>query len=187
MMCDKKTLFKVICPLIISNLNRRADWMVYLIVVLVLAMVIGPVVWMRPSPGQARQAQMRAKARAMGLEIRVTELPQTHRAKVRREDTQQGVIYRLPVYGENVLMAVSHRSMRDTDNATWEESGDVLPSALHDFLEQVKTLLPIDVVAVELGPNGPGIFWRERGGEEALTQIAAQLSALRDAMKLAAP
>jgi hypothetical protein len=138
---------------------------------------------MRPSPAQARQAQLRMKARAQGLEIRVTELPQTHRAAVRLEDTQQGVVYRLPVYGENTLMALSHRSVRDVDNAGWEESGDVLPAALIALLDQVKAQLPSDVVAIEVGANGPGIFWRERGGDAALMQISAQLTVLRDAMR----
>lgn len=155
--------------------------MVYLVVVLVLALVIGPVVWLRPSPAQARQAQLRLRARGLGLEVRIAELPQTRRARVRREDAQQGAAYHLATYGAAALPALSHRSVRDGD--AWEESGDELPAALRGVLERVRRQLPADVVAVELGAHGPAVFWRERGGEAALAQIAAQLEALRGAMR----
>ncbi|MET0378493.1 MAG: hypothetical protein ABW049_05805 [Spongiibacteraceae bacterium] len=156
--------------------------MVYVIVILVLAMVVGPVLWMRPSAGQARQAQLRMRARELGLDIRIAELPQTHRARVRREDTFQGVVYRLPVFDPRTVVALSHRVVRDAAEAAWEVEGDPLPARLQASFERVCALLPADVVAVELGPQGPAVYWRERGGDEAVAAIAAQLRELRGAM-----
>ncbi len=156
--------------------------MVYIIIILVMAMVIGPVLWMRPTEGQARQAQLRTQARGLGLDIRITELPQTHRAKVRREDTRQGVAYRLPVFDPRTVVALSQRRVRDAAGAAWEVEGDKLPPSLQASVDQVCELLPADVVAVELGPQGPTVYWRERGGDEAVALIAAQLKELRGAM-----
>ena len=156
--------------------------MAYLLILLAVALVIGPVLWMKPSRGQARQARIRLKARALGLDVRLTELPQTHRAAVRREDVRQGVVYRRVVYDPRTVLELNHRLIRDAD--TWEAAGEPLPAALQRVLDQVREQLPADVVAIELGPQGPGIYWREMGDEREVEQIAEQLKVLLQAMRV---
>lgn len=156
--------------------------MVYLVVLLAMALVLGPVFWLRPSPAQKRQARVRMAARAHGLDVRLTDLPQTHRAAVRREDVNQGVVYRLPVFDPRAVISLKHRCVREPGATAWEDEGDVLPAALQERLAQMLTQMPDDAVAVELGPQGPAVFWSERGSEEMVVHLAAQLKALRAAM-----
>lgn len=156
--------------------------MAFVLILLAVALVIGPVLWMKPSQGQARQARIRLKARALGLDVRLTELPQTHRAAVRREDVRQGVVYRSVVYDPRTVIALNHRLIRDADQ--WEAEGDKLPPALQGVLDQVSANLPASVVAIELGPQGPGVYWREVGDEPEVEQIAAQLKTLLAAMRV---
>lgn len=154
--------------------------MAYVIIFLTLALVIGPVLWMKPTQSQARQAKIRQLAKQSGLDVRITELPQAHRALVRRDASSQGVVYRLPVRDPRAVVEVQHRMVRDTD--TWEASGDSLPRLLDEALAQVCIEAPADVVAIEIGPQGPGVFWREKGDVETVAQIVALLNKLRDAM-----
>lgn len=158
--------------------------MAYLVVLLAIALVLGPVFWLRPSPAQKRQARVRMAARAQGLDVRLTDLPQTHRAAVRREDVRQGVVYRLPVFDPRTVISLKHRCVREPGAVEWEDEGDELPAALRDRLAQMLAQMPDDAVAVEIGPQGPAVFWGERGGEEMVRHLAAQLKALREAMAI---
>src|SRR5690606_9616694 len=157
--------------------------MIYLLVLLVMAMVIGPVMWMKPSAGQQRLARMRMRARQLGLDIRVTELPQTHRASVRREDVLQGAVYRIPVHDPRKVLPLNYRCVRDL-RGEWEFEGKALPAPLQQIVEAAQQQLPRDVVAIELGPQGPGVYWREAGDEAAVDAVAARLRLIFDAMQV---
>lgn len=156
--------------------------MAYLVIFLAVALVIGPVLWMKPTRSQARQAQIRQLATQGGLDVRITELPQTHRAQVRRDAALQGVVYRLPVRDPRTVVGLQHRVVRDAE--MWEAEGDQLPRPLGEVLANICVDVPADVVAIEIGPQGPGVFWRERGDAAAVAQIIAQLQKLRDAMSV---
>src|SRR5690606_26891538 len=108
-------------------------------------LVLGPVFWLRPSPMQARQARMRAAARGLGLEVRLTELPQTRRARVRQEEMRQGAAYRLPVPDPRAVLPISHRVVREP-GGEWEHEGDALPPALAEHLALICEQLPADAV-----------------------------------------
>jgi hypothetical protein len=157
--------------------------MVYLLLVLAVALVIGPVMWLRPSQGQQRLARMRLRARQLGIDIRITELPRTRRAEVRREDVEQGALYRLYVHDPRTLRPLNYRCVR-VQGGVWESSGDELPPALRDVVIAAQTQLPADAVAIELGAQGAGVFWRERGDESAVATVADQLQGLLAAMKV---
>jgi len=182
MTCDNKTSYWCVINLFFELCFTKGALMAYLMILLAVALVIGPVLWMKPSRGQARQARIRLKARELGLDVRLTELPQTHRAAVRREDVRQGVVYRSMVYDPRKVLALSHRLIRDADK--WEAEGDALPASLQRVLDQAREQLPASVVAIELGPQGPGVYWREVGDEGEVEQIAVQLQALLGAMRV---
>lgn len=157
--------------------------MVYVFVLLAVALVIGPVMWIRPSRGQQRLARIRMKARELGIDVRIIEIPQTRRAAVRREEVALGALYRLGVHDPRAVLPLSHRCLRDAQGG-WESEGDQLPQRLQDTLELVQSQLPVDAVGIELGPLGPGIYWREMGEDKAVEHIAAQLRLLLDAMRV---
>lgn len=154
----------------------------YVIAVFVTVMVLAPVLWMMPSPRQRRQERMRARARSLGLDVRLGELPQTRRARVRREDTRQGVSYRLPAAGArsggSALLLC-----RENAASPWESvSGEALSAELQPLLEAFAAAAPGDVVAMELSPLGIAAFWRESGDVDAVERLHAALIGLREAL-----
>ncbi len=155
--------------------------MIYAFIALIVALVLGPVLWLKPSPAQARQTRLRLRARALGLEVRLCSLPQTRRSRVRKEPVRQGAVYRLPVHDRAAQVAVSYLVVREAGAADFEsEKPTAPPQALAQQLDRVAAIVPADVVGIELAPEGPAFYWSERGDEEVVTLLAAQLTLLRD-------
>jgi hypothetical protein len=155
----------------------------YVVVGLVAAMVVAPVLWIMPTPRQRRQERMRARARALGIDVRIGELPQTRRARVRRESPRQGAAYRLAGNGARTGLR-STLVCRDNPSSPWQlESGDEAPAELLAPLAAFTGAAPADVAALELNPLAPTAFWRESGDEENVERLAAALAALRDALQ----
>ena len=69
--------------------------MKYIAILLILALVLGPVFWLRPSPMDQRRERQRTRARTVGLQVRVCELPQARRERVRGEYPSVGAAYSL--------------------------------------------------------------------------------------------
>jgi hypothetical protein len=97
----------------------------------------------------------------------------------------QGVVYRLLVGDRRSVVAVEQRLVRENAESDWEKEFDQpLPPQLQAALDSVSAKLPGDAVAIEIMPQGPAIYWQERGDENTVTELAAQLQQLRDAMKV---
>lgn len=161
--------------------------MAWVIAMLALALVVSPVVWMMPSPAQRRQARLRQRAMQLGLQVRVGELPQTHRQRVRREPARAGVSYRLPVHDQRELFAGEYRLCRERAGGAWvAEPERTLAPVLREALDAAMAAVPADVAAIELTPQGPALYWTERGDEPEVELLAAQLQALARAQLNAA-
>lgn len=151
----------------------------YLITAIALLVALSPVAWMMPSPRQRREARLRECARRLGLEVRIGELPQTRRQRVRREAPVQGVIYRLPLR-KGWPHVRAHLISRAAANAAWEmaEESPELAPALAQTLQRIADRMPADVVAIELAGSGPAIYWRERGDEQTVVKLHELLTEL---------
>lgn len=139
----------------------------YLITALALLLVLSPVAWMMPSPQQHRQAKLREYARKLGIDVRIGELPQTRRERVRAQPVEQGAIYRIPVR-DGWRQPRSYMLCRLSAAEPWEalEDSPPLAPALEAVLQQVAATVPADVVGIELAVTGPAFYWRERGKEQ---------------------
>src|SRR5690625_7234652 len=69
--------------------------MKWLIGLLVLAMMLGPLAWLRPTALEQHQERLRRRARARGLQVKAGELPQSRRQRVRQRPPRPGAEYRL--------------------------------------------------------------------------------------------
>ncbi len=158
--------------------------MTFIIAAVAILVIIGSVMWLKPSPTQRRQTQMRLLARELGLDVRLSALPQTRRARVRQERPEQGVVYRWLQFGENKNgLTRDYLWCRDDANSAWEsESADGLSPSLRVKIEAIFTELPADARAVELAPHGPGIYWMERGGEDAVRGVQQLLHRLQQSL-----
>lgn len=156
----------------------------YLITALALLLVLSPVAWMMPSPQQRRQAKLREYARKLGIDVRIGELPQTRRERVRAQPVEQGVIYRIPVR-DGWQQPRSYMLCRVSAAERWEtlEDSPPLTPALEAALQQVAAAVPADVVGIELAVTGPAIYWRERGNEAVVARVHQLLTELGSALK----
>ncbi len=156
----------------------------YLITALALLLVLSPVAWMMPSPQQRRQAKLRERARKLGIDVRIGELPQTHRQRVRKEPPEQGVVYRLPLR-DGWSQPRAYLYCRASAADTWEAQAGSSPlaPAVETVLQQVAARAPADVLAIELAATGPAFYWRERGDERVVEKVLGLLTELAAALK----
>lgn len=148
----------------------------WVLIVLGLALVLGPVMWVMPSAAQSRQAKLRAKAAALGLEVRISEMPQLYRARVRQEDTVTGAVYRLRHPPRH--QCSDWLVCREAIDAWQQEDLQRVPEAQRSVLQTLAAEFPADVRAVDQNPAGLGIYWCERGDEatvEKCLQLLKQL------------
>ena len=144
--------------------------MIWLILLVSFALVLAPVMWILPSPAQKSQAKMRECARKLSLQVRVGPLPQTHKQKVRKESSDQGVCY----------TALLRRKITDTVPAWqwWPEVETELPAAAGVSPQQLaamKTAIEqsgLTVKMVEYNHTGLSCWWRETGEEPAVLALA---------------
>jgi hypothetical protein len=154
-------------------------WFV-IIMVVVVALVVGPVMMMRPSPAQKNKERLRAIAFAKGIRISVRNLPQ--------QATESEKPAPVPVYffaptvhhldDDWFLLRTSHA--HDLHFLGWWEWHDKLRATEDEqaVLKQYLPLLPESVRAVSMGSKGVCVYWQEQGGDEVLQKVIRLLEAL---------
>lgn len=153
------------------------------VIVLVLVMLAGSIMWLKPSAAQQRQIKLRLLARQVGLDVRLCTLPQTRRARVREEFPEQGVVYRLLRFGDKRSKPFEYLVCRVDAQAAWESATNVeLPAALRAQLDNVLAQLPADAVAFEITAQGCGVYWRERGDEDTVRLLQRLLESMQQAL-----
>lgn len=151
--------------------------------IIVALLVIGSVLWLKPSASQQRQTRLRLLARELGLDVRLSALPQVRRSRVRGELPQQGVVYRLLRFGENKTEPLEYLICRANAESEWESESDVvLPAPVRATLDSVLAQLPKDAVAFEITSAGCGVYWRERGDENTLRLLKQLLESMQQAV-----
>jgi len=166
-------------------------WVVVLLLG-VVAMVVGPVMLLQPSPQDRRQAELRTRARGLGLVVRLESLPaQT----TDLEEPQRQPLYCLPARPADkrggkeswqlVRAAYNHESHFLGD---WRWQGRGRPGTrVTRRLEQCLPQLPESVLAVGSDSRGWYLVWTEEGGSAWLERLAQTLEALKRASQSAAP
>jgi hypothetical protein len=156
-----------------------ADWgnlLIYLIILLAIAMVVAPLMAFKPSKLVKRQMTFRDKALALGLQVKVADLPQSHRAKVRQQAVEQGVVYRLPFRQQKSLAVIDPQTCVFTgEDFEWSGTQQEL---IQQYFEQCWAQLPPDSVALELNATGVAVYWQEQGSVERVQQLYEVLSSL---------
>jgi len=148
----------------------------YLIILILIAVVVGPIFGLMPSSKQKRQMKLRDKALELGFHVKICHLPQVHRAKVRKEDSVEGVAYRLPrnkpnrkgVSEDSGLQVLCLRDGAEQD----------IPKSHNAYflcLQEALAALPSDVVALEMTALWYGIYWSEHGSVEDVLIFKNQL------------
>lgn len=153
----------------------------FIILIVALAVVIGPIAMLRPNPAQQRKEQLRIYASKHGLRFSMRRLPAL------KTDMDQPAL--LPVYylppppetrdvQEWILMRTSY-AHEGNFYLEWDWQTDVRPSdATCDLLKTYLPQLPASVPAISHGNLGICVFWREYEGVETLDLLIKMLNNL---------
>lgn len=148
-----------------------------IIIVLVIAMVVGPIMLMRPSKRDQYLALLRARARSKNLSVSASS--------VKDEEGVPCWFYWLAVGQDeegsdkrvqSPLLLVRKSYAHDLHVAQYYEYAK--GSRVPDGWEALIADMPASVRAIELNRHALGVHWNERGGEAVLDEIAARLGQL---------
>lgn len=152
--------------------------MAVIILVLVAAMIIGPVAMLRLSPGQKRRDLLRARARAQGLSVSLRIPPQ------RPTDTEPAG--HMPAYSlvckgaDNWFLVRTSYAHPLHLNDWWQFVANKPEQKVQAFLAGALQMLPEGVVGVGSQGGELVVFWRESGQEAAVDQISRFLHQLAE-------
>ncbi len=144
-------------------------WLMWVMVALAVAMVVGPVMMMQPSKGMATLAALRTHASQLGLSVHIPN----------RDDSGNrvnGAVYRMAL--PEVLRQRPHftgwRIARQRHahgihfHGVWDWVGKHgAPEAMASDVKQQLDALPESIVALECTSVGVGVQWDERCHGEA--------------------
>lgn len=165
--------------------------MKWLIITVVMISLIGSVMWVMPSPRQRYQAELRMRARKMGVQVQLSrvDLP---RAKGEVEpETISVPAYRFPRTNLErserdrwVVWQVHRVETLENEGLpagwSWLKGAGELSESVRLRVNELLQSLPEDVVGVESTPLYLGLFWYERGEPERLEQLNELVQPLLD-------
>lgn len=155
-----------------------ASWLPIIIVLFAVALVIGPVMWLKPSSRDRKLAELRQRAAASGLAVQMQPLPES-------QGEGNAAVYfsqwrnprRLQTGWALVLQRLSHEMNFD---GVWDwRKGREAPEAARQALKELLSSLPADTLAVFANDSGLGVQWRERSGDAGLASIQDSLASAR--------
>lgn len=176
--------------------------MTWLIISAILLAAFGPLLWMVPSKSDRRLSRMRSRARALGMQVEVTQLPdlaaQPH-AKVtaggrRLEPMVTCAAYRL-ASAKVLRNAPQWRLLRAADTDArgplpgWQ--WDSAPTGDAPYWSQVEiavAALPADALACSAQPSEVACWWRERAtadtAESSVDSVHSALDGLLEIQRV---
>jgi hypothetical protein len=140
------------------------------IVLSILALILSPLAWLRPSRGQSGRMALRMEARRMGLGMQLT--PQEWPHWLPKEPPSPCPQYHRPRSREQAPCWVYWQTDAGVWVNQWRE-----PCEDAALMAQFGTL-PADVFKVEATQHLIALYWAERGEPEVLQRISAVLKAL---------
>ncbi|GGY71600.1 hypothetical protein GCM10011613_15520 [Cellvibrio zantedeschiae] len=154
-----------------------------IILVVVVAVILGPIRMMQPTAAQKTREKMRLMARARGAHYSMRNIPQQ---ADEQEKPAAMPVYFLPpaeTQTEKGWMLVRANYQHEINLLGWwawqgaARASDAELKVLHTYLPA----LPESVRALSAGSEGIYVFWNERGGEPVLEQVLQLLESLKQA------
>ncbi|MCC5888104.1 MAG: hypothetical protein JJT88_16845 [Gammaproteobacteria bacterium] len=179
---------------------------VIIIIAFTIALVVGPLMWLRPTPRDRQLERLRGHARKRGLNISIREIPDPDPRPQDRVSSGGKVLqpslnvalYQLPlrlpgrVEGRHApdweVIRLRHDVRSDVEDEVsagllsgWRFSRPGLP-LIEGVVGRLSELLagaPRGTAKVEGDASTVGLYWHERGAEAEVDAIADLLEALR--------
>ena len=174
--------------------------MVYLIVIIAVLMVVGPVIAILPSKRQKEQMAMRRIAMARGLSVQLVNIedpdpaPGEYLTNTGKplEPVMKAMAYRIArrrpsdwrlVPQVDWCVIRKHDATPGPLPAGWAfapEPGPEMSNDFKGFLASHLDNLPADVIKVEENNYQLSVYWNERGGMDAVNSVLAFVDACRE-------
>lgn len=145
------------------------------IVILVVAMMVGPIMIMQPSKGQKRLAALRTFAQSEGVRVNASQIKEAdggpcwfYWLSLAKKDQLPVMLLERKNYAHGLHVA-----------EFWAFKGDSVKVCA--AVEGVLRKLPDSVCAFEVNAHAVGVHWTEAGGQKTLEAWLAQLKLLLDA------
>lgn len=140
------------------------------LVVSILALILSPLAWLRPSRKQSRQMNLRLEGRRMGLAMQLAPQEWPHWLEKQPPNP-------CPQYHR------ARRKGRDDSWCYWQISPGVWWNRYREPCEEPRLLeafvgLPDSVYKIEADAQMLALFWGERGEDSVLQDIARVLETL---------
>jgi len=162
--------------------------MVYLIIILAMAMVIGPIFLVRPTPKERRIAQFRSLAMEAG--VKVEPIPLASNEYYRRVSERnlhvadyQWVRYRRISKegdaGPSIKGQWTQRKDRE-GQLLWEPDPVTLkePETIKAYVDIWRENQDVRFLALEFGPRTVSVIWTEEGSAEDVKKLISMLEVL---------
>jgi hypothetical protein len=179
---------------VLPELSDKGKRVVWIIIIVILLVAFGPLMWLRPSPRERRQAALRQQAYQEGMRVELRRIPPRNPAPEERvtasgrerQLTLDAPAYIYPFPGR-LRMLPKWRILRGDDGSPaypgWVFEPGKRPDhpqlrEMLDVLESMVGTLPDDVVAVECDPQNLAAYWLEGPGTTParVTDLAGRLS-----------
>lgn len=145
-----------------------------LVLILVVAVILAPIIALKPRGRQSRIEKLRLLAREKGALYSLRRLPPL------KTDLEQSAA--VPVYTmapSEKMMGMEEWILRRTEYShdvnffkEWDWANEHRPpQSVQDFLLKRLINLPESVVGFSAGQNGVAIFWMEEGDEQTLQEL----------------
>jgi len=155
-----------------------ASWVPLLIILLAVVLVIGPVMWLKPSSRDRRLASLRQAAASAGFRVQMQKLP------VSQGEGTAAVYFsgwrnpRRLSTGWGLEIKRMQHEMHFSGVWDWR-NGRHAPEAAASPLRELLSQLPADSLAVLATEGGLGVQWRESSGDAGFKAIQHALTELR--------
>lgn len=148
-------------------------WPVVVILLLVLAMMVGPIMMLKPSRRQQQLAHLRQEAAQLGLRIELQSLAGRELAVYELRWPSEAE-YKFSGEGWALDKLVYDHGIHFDGRWQWRDARQA-PEAIHGLLREGLQRLPAGVQAVEATHLGLRCAWVENGGSRELGLVAQWL------------
>ncbi|AWF81842.1 hypothetical protein BTJ40_13965 [Microbulbifer sp. A4B17] len=151
-----------------------SDWLPVIIIGFAIALVLGPVMWLKPNARDSRLADLRSRAAQAGITVQIQALPAA------LGDGTAAVYYQRWQNRKDLRVGwVLDKQRIDHElnfSGVWDwADGQPAPQEAWKYLRQMLETLPRDACAITATPVGLGIQWPESGGNQAFQKLMKSL------------
>ncbi|WKD51328.1 hypothetical protein [Microbulbifer spongiae] len=152
-----------------------SEWLPVIIIGLVIGLVLGPVMWLKPNRRDRQLADLRSRAARAGITVQIQALPATAgrgTAAVysHRWQDRKGLRVGWTLQRQRVAHELNFAGRWD-----WG-SGPAAPKSAWHYLHQLLEKVPVNTYAVVATDVGLGIQWEESGGGQTFAQLLSALA-----------